>query len=132
VKSAAAKGDEDKQIGLILALQPDSLRIFNMICSAPEPRRILPMSAVERLTVTMPAEMAANLRAVLEEGEYATTSEIVREALRDWARKHDGERRDLEALRAAVSEGDEGEGIPVDAVFAELRALIAERRAAAA
>lgn len=90
------------------------------------------MSAVERLTVTMPAEMAANLRAVLEEGEYATTSEIVREALRDWARKHDGERRDLEALRAAVSEGDEGEGIPVDAVFAELRALIAERRAAAA
>ena len=42
------------------------------------------MSKLERITVTMPAEMAARLRAAVERGEYATTSEVVREALRDW------------------------------------------------
>ena len=40
------------------------------------------MSKLERITVTMPAEMAARLRAAVERGEYATTSEVVREALR--------------------------------------------------
>jgi antitoxin ParD1/3/4 len=90
------------------------------------------MPAIERLTVTMPAEMAANLRHAIEGGEYATTSEIVREALRDWTRKHDSERQQLEDLRAAIAEGDKGEGIPAEEVFAEMRALIAERRAATA
>lgn len=42
------------------------------------------MAKLERITVTMPQEMAARLRAAVERGEYATTSEVVREALRDW------------------------------------------------
>ena len=43
------------------------------------------MGKLERITVTMPEEMAAKLRAAVESGAYATTSEIVREALRDWS-----------------------------------------------
>jgi antitoxin ParD1/3/4 len=84
------------------------------------------MSAVERMTITMPAEMAENLRQTVAGGEYASTSEVVREALRDWARKRDTERRDLEILRAAIKAGfDSGPGIPADQVFAELRARYA-------
>jgi antitoxin ParD1/3/4 len=88
------------------------------------------MAAIERLTITMPAEMAATLRATVEGGEYATTSEIVREALRDWTRARDAERRELEALREAIRVGDEsGPGISAAEVFAELRQMIADRRA---
>lgn len=88
------------------------------------------MSTIERLTITMPAEMAAVLRSTVEGGEYATTSEIVREALRDWTRARDSERRDLDALREAIRIGDEsGPGIPAAEVFAELRQMIADRRA---
>lgn len=88
------------------------------------------MAAIERLTITMPAEMAAVLRATVEGGEYATTSEIVREALRDWTRARDSERRDLETLREAIRIGDEsGPGIPAAEVFADLRQIIADRRA---
>lgn len=88
------------------------------------------MSAIERLTITMPAEMAAVLRSTVEGGEYATTSEIVREALRDWTRARDSERRDLDALREVIRIGDEsGPGIPAAEVFAELRRMIADRRA---
>ncbi len=86
--------------------------------------------SIERMTITLPAEMAATLRQTVAGGEYASTSEVVREALREWARNRDAERRDLQALREAIRTGDEsGPSIPAGEVFAELRALIAERRA---
>jgi antitoxin ParD1/3/4 len=76
--------------------------------------------------------MAAGLRRTVEAGQYASTSEIIREALREWNRVRDIERRDLNALREAVRLGDEsGPGVPAEEVFAELRELIAKRRAAA-
>ena len=86
------------------------------------------MPGVERMTITMPAEMAETLRQTVAGGEYASTSEVVREALRDWARNRDVERQDLEALRKAIRSGlDSGSGIPADQVFAELRARYAAK-----
>jgi antitoxin ParD1/3/4 len=82
----------------------------------------------ERITITMPAEMAEILRQAVAGGEYASTSEVVREALRDWSRNRDAERRDLEALRTAIRAGlDSGPAIPADQVFAELRARYAAK-----
>ncbi len=90
------------------------------------------VAAIERMTITMPAEMAAALKATVAEGQYASTSEVVREALRDWAKARDAERQAIEALRAAVRVGDDsGPSIPAAEVYAELRALIAARRTAA-
>lgn len=81
------------------------------------------MPTVERMTITMPAELAETLRQTVAGGEYASTSEVVREALREWTRRRDAERQDLEALRAAIRAGlDSGPGLPADQVFAELRA----------
>jgi antitoxin ParD1/3/4 len=82
----------------------------------------------ERITITMPAEMAEILRQAVAGGEYASTSEVVREALRDWSRNRDAERRDLEALRRAIRAGlDSGSDIPAEQVFAELRARYAAK-----
>jgi antitoxin ParD1/3/4 len=90
------------------------------------------MASIERLSITLPAEMAAALRQTVEGGEYASASEVVREALREWSRRRNEELRDLETLREAVRIGDEsGAGIPADDVFVELRQMIAKRRAAA-
>jgi len=81
------------------------------------------MANIERVTVTVPAEMATVLRNTVEGGEYASTSEIVREALRDWTRKRDQELQDLETLRKAIQDGlKRGPGLPAEEVFAELRA----------
>lgn len=91
------------------------------------------MSEIERITVTMPTEMAATLRQAVAGGQYASTSEVVREALRDWTRQQDSELRQLDAFRAAIRAGlDSGPSIPAEDVYAELHAMIAERRAAQA
>ena len=104
----------------------DIARIKSMLKYDPE--RNMLMSSAERMTITMPSDMAETLRQTVAGGEYASTSEVVREALRDWTRSRDAERRDLEALRDAIKAGlDSGPGIPADQVFAELRARYADK-----
>jgi antitoxin ParD1/3/4 len=86
------------------------------------------MVTVERMTITVPSETAETLRQAVAAGEYASTSEVVREALREWMRRRDDERRDLKALRVAIKTGlDSGPGLPADQVLAELRARYADK-----
>jgi len=63
------------------------------------------MGAIERLTITLPADMAGLVKAVVNEGGYASTSEVIREALRDWTMKRDLHLQQLEALRADIGRG---------------------------
>lgn len=63
------------------------------------------MSGVERITISLTAEMAQTVRGAVESGDYASSSEIVREALRDWRHKRLRQERDLEELRADIDEG---------------------------
>lgn len=64
-----------------------------------------PMSAIERITITLTAEMAQAVRGAVQAGEYASSSEIVREALRDWRHKRALQEQELAELRARIQEG---------------------------
>lgn len=44
-------------------------------------------SNIEKLSVALTSEQAAAIRAAVERGEYATTSEAIRDAVRDWQQK---------------------------------------------
>ncbi len=57
------------------------------------------MAAIERLTMTLPAEMAGRGRKAMvdERANYASTSEVIREALREWKMK-----RELQAQKFAA------------------------------
>lgn len=63
------------------------------------------MSTIERLTVTMPADMAAAVKDAVEGGDYASTSEVIREALRDWRTKRALQLQELAALKADIDKG---------------------------
>ena len=84
------------------------------------------MAEIERMTIALTAEMAKTVRAAVEKGDYASSSEIIREALRDWSDKRMLRQRDLDALKASIQEGidsaDAGRLIPAEQVFKELRA----------
>ena len=91
------------------------------------------MSTIERMTITMPADMAAVLKGAVETGDYASTSEVVREAIRDWKAKRSLHLQELTALKAEIEKGldDLAAGrvheFDADRIVARGRQLLAER-----
>jgi antitoxin ParD1/3/4 len=71
------------------------------------------MASVDKVSVALSNEHVSSLKAAVETGEYATTSEIVREALRDWQLKRELRQEDIKRLRqmwdAGVASGSAGE-----------------------
>ncbi len=63
------------------------------------------MAEIERMTVTLPSEMAAVVKGAVSGGDYASTSEVVREALRDWKIKRALQLQELSALKADIDKG---------------------------
>lgn len=84
------------------------------------------MAEIERMTIALTAEMAKTVRAAVERGDYASSSEIVREALRDWSDKRMLRQRDLDALKASIQEARDdiaaGRSISLEDSRKELRA----------
>jgi antitoxin ParD1/3/4 len=73
------------------------------------------MPDVQKISIALTGEQISALRAVIETGEYATTSEIVREAIRDWQFKRELRQDDLKRLRQLWDQGKaSGEAKPVD------------------
>jgi antitoxin ParD1/3/4 len=73
------------------------------------------MPDVQKVSVALTGEQLAALKAVVETGEYATTSEIVREAIRDWQFKRELRLEDLNRLRQLWDQGKvSGKATPVD------------------
>jgi antitoxin ParD1/3/4 len=65
------------------------------------------MSAMERITITLTTEIAALVRGAVETGDYASSSEIIREALRDWRHKRMTAEHDTAQMRAFIALGVE-------------------------
>ena len=63
------------------------------------------MVAIERLTITLPSDMAATVKGAVEGGDYASNSEVVREALRDWKLKRALQLQELASLKADIDHG---------------------------
>ncbi len=63
------------------------------------------MATVEKLSIALTAEMAEAVRKAVQSGEYASSSEVIREALRDWRRKRVLMEQEIEELRDLWREG---------------------------
>lgn len=63
------------------------------------------MNTMEHITITLSPEMVQTVRGAVEAGEYASTSEIIREALRDWRHKRALQDQEFADLRAKIQEG---------------------------
>jgi antitoxin ParD1/3/4 len=79
---------------------------------------------IERMTVVFPQPMADDIRAAVERGEYASTSEAVRDAVRLWSSRRGVRDSEFELLRRAWDEGKRsGVAGPYD-----MASIIAEAR----
>lgn len=60
------------------------------------------MTTAEKVSVTLTPEMVRAVRASVDSGEYASASEVVREALRGWQRQRAEDAERLASVRARV------------------------------
>ena len=63
------------------------------------------IAEIERLTITLPAEMAQLVKGAVDGGDYASSSEVIREALRDWKMKRELRLGQLAELKADIDRG---------------------------
>jgi antitoxin ParD1/3/4 len=91
------------------------------------------MADIERMTITMPTEMAAIVKSAVDTGDYASSSEVVRAALRDWKLKRSLQLEELAMLKADINMGlaDIAAGrvhdFDVDRIMERGRKLLASR-----
>jgi antitoxin ParD1/3/4 len=74
------------------------------------------MASVEKISIALPPEMVSAIREAVDSGEYASSSEVVRDALRDWTRKRDLRRQGIEDLRRIWQQAIEDRSPGVDPV----------------
>lgn len=83
------------------------------------------MANIERMTVVFPEPMAERIRAAVAAGEYASTSEAVRDAVRLWSGRREMRELEVERLRRAWDEGKasgEGETYDMKEILREAKA----------
>lgn len=94
------------------------------------------MGAVQKLSIAVTEQQAREIEAAIASGDYSTTSEVVRDALRAWKRERSDREAAVRWLRAAWEEGlasGEPEEMPedwADQVIARGRARLAAQRKA--
>jgi antitoxin ParD1/3/4 len=62
------------------------------------------MGALEKITISLPAEMVAEIKTAIAAGEFASTSEVIRDALPQWRRTRTVIALNDEDLRRLVAE----------------------------
>lgn len=80
------------------------------------------MPSVEKISIALPPEMVAQLRQAVETGEYASSSEVVRDALRDWSHKRQLQQNGITELRQLwqKARADKTPGVPATKVLDRL------------
>lgn len=80
------------------------------------------MTTAEKISIALPPEMVAIVRNAVATGEYASSSEVIRDALRDWTYKRNLRQQGVAELRKLWQEAlqDKTPGIDADDVLERL------------
>lgn len=80
------------------------------------------MTTAEKISIALPPEMVAIVRNAVATGEYASSSEVIRDALRDWTFKRTLRQQGIAQLRQLWQEAlhDKTPGIAADDVLERL------------
>ena len=87
------------------------------------------MSKVEKISIALTDEMLASVKDAVASGDYATSSEVIRHALRDWKTRRLREGDAIEEIRRLIAEADASGYEPytgMDKIKAEGRRRLAE------
>lgn len=63
------------------------------------------MGRIEKISIALPEEMLRSVKDAVDSGQYASTSEVIRDALRGWQLREPLRKAEIERLRKAWEEG---------------------------
>ena len=81
---------------------------------------------VEKLSITLPSDMVDVIKARVQSGDYASTSEVLRDAMRTWMRQEEEHEGRMAAIRARIQAAmsDERPLVRADEAFMRIRAEV--------
>lgn len=88
------------------------------------------MPNIAKVSIALPSEMLDKVHEAVESGEYASSSEVVRDALRSWQDARRLRSEEIAFLRKAWKEGmqDRSPGTEAHIVIAKLRDKYGEKK----
>ena len=63
------------------------------------------MGRIEKISIALPEEMLQSVKEAVDSGAYASTSEVIRDALRGWQLREPLRKAEIERLRRLWQEG---------------------------
>jgi antitoxin ParD1/3/4 len=80
------------------------------------------MATVEKISIALPPEMVEAVRQAVDAGEYASSSEVVRDALRSWTERRSLRQEGTTTLRKAWRQAlrDRSPGVDAETVLTRL------------
>jgi len=80
------------------------------------------MATAEKISIALPPEMVHIVRGAVATGEYASSSEVIRDALRDWTYKRNLRQQGVTELRRVWQEAinDKAPGMAAEDVLERL------------
>jgi antitoxin ParD1/3/4 len=80
------------------------------------------MATLEKISIALPPEVVAIVRRAVESGEFASSSEVVRDALHEWTQRRSQRQKGLDELSGLWRQAleDKNPGAPVDEILDRL------------
>ena len=82
----------------------------------------------EKISITLPPDMLGAIKKKVEAGQYASTSEVIREAMRLWQRQEDEYQGRLALIRDRLERSaHSGKPVSVEKAFGQIKKLHKKR-----
>ena len=80
-------------------------------------------NVAEKISITLTPEMNRMIKQRVEAGDYGSTSELIRDALRVWQKREEEHRQKLAEIRARIqaSIDDPRPSVPIEDAFERIR-----------
>lgn len=86
------------------------------------------MANAEKISITLPNDMLTTIKNRVASGDYNSTSEVIREAMRLWQRREQEHEAKLALIRDRLDRSaNSGNPIPLDDAFDQLAAMHQQR-----
>lgn len=86
------------------------------------------MANAEKISITLPNDMLIAIKDKVKSGDYGSTSEVIREAMRLWQHREQQHQAKLALIRDRLERSaNSGDPVPLEEAFDQLAALHQQR-----